>query len=91
MSSYSPGWASTLSLRGTVVDRGSVTMGSMGTNHDGSSGVRQGCWHRQEAEQGTGSRGELSGVVGAAQAQCRALWSARMLETTRAHCSEEAG
>ena len=50
MSSCSPGCASTLSLRGTELDPGPVTMGSAGTNHDGSSSVRQGCWRQQEAE-----------------------------------------
>ena len=52
MSSCSLGCASTLSLRGTILDPGLVTMGSAGTNHDGSSGLRQGCWRWQEAEQG---------------------------------------
>ena len=52
MSSYILGCASTLSLRGTVLDPGPVTMGFAGMNNDGSSGVRQGCWCRQEAEQG---------------------------------------
>ena len=94
MSSCSIGCASTLSLMGTVQDPGPVTMGSAGTNHDGSSGVPQGCWRRQEAEQGpttARSKGELSGAAGAAQAHCRAQWSAGMLATARAHGSGEAG
>ena len=33
MSSCSPGWASAISLRGTELDPGPVTMGSTGTNH----------------------------------------------------------
>ena len=69
MSSCSPGCASTLSLRGTELDPGPVTMGSAGTNHDGSLGVRQGRWRQWEAEQGPAtacSRGELSGAAGAA-------------------------
>ena len=42
MSSCSPGCACTVSLRGTELDPGPVTMGSVGTNHDGSSGKVQG-------------------------------------------------
>ena len=42
VSSCSPGCASTVSLRGTELDLGLVTMGSEGTNHDGSSSVRRG-------------------------------------------------
>ena len=42
MSSCSPGCACTVSLRGTELDPGPVTMGSAGTSHDGSPGKVQG-------------------------------------------------
>ena len=77
MSSYSPRCASTLSLKGTELDPRPVTMGSVGTNHGGSSGVWQGCWRRQEAEQGPATarnRGKLSSAGMLATTTARQWW-----------------
>ena len=70
MSSCSPGYAITLSLRGTALDPEHVMMGSADTKHDGCSGSLQGLVECRDAGDGKGARqrrGEGSGGIGSGQ------------------------
>ena len=64
VASCSPGCASAISGRDTSLNPGPESMASAGANHGESLGARQGCWCRQEAEEGpvtARGKGELEG------------------------------
>ena len=67
MSNCSLGCANTLCLRGTELDPGPVTMGSAGTNHDGSL---QGSVECRDASDGKGARKRRGKAVVAQAVGC---------------------